>query len=57
MIQGDLRGVAEHFLRGDGAAAAGSSPRRSSTDPDVESLSSFIGVDGTNTDAELPAAS
>ena len=30
------------------AGCRSSSPRRSCKDPDVESLSSFIGVDGTN---------
>ncbi len=41
-------GRAGDLVRQDGAAAAGSSPTSILNDPDVESLSSFIGVDGSN---------
>ena len=46
---GRLRSVRDHFVRGDGRPAAGAGARSSCKDPAVESLSSFIGVDGTNT--------
>ena len=46
---GHLRGAADRLVRGDGRAAAGARRRRSCKDPAVESLSSFIGIDGTNT--------
>ena len=49
MIQGDLGGAAVGLLRGDGASGSRRSPASILKDPDVDSLSSFIGVDGTNT--------
>ena len=45
---GHLRGAADDLVRRDGRAAAGARRRSCSQDPAVESLSSFIGVDGTN---------
>ena len=45
---GDYRGVAGHVVRGDGRAAAGLAAAVLG-DPDVASVSSSIGVDGTNT--------
>ena len=48
MIQGDFAGLAEHLLRGHVRACSNSSPRRFSNDPAVDSVSSFIGVDGDN---------
>ena len=46
---GRLRGAADVSFPRDGRAAAGAGRRRSCRIPAVESLSSFIGVDGTNT--------
>ena len=46
---GHLRSAAVGLVRRDGRAPAGAGARSSSKDPAVESLSSFIGVDGTNT--------
>ena len=44
-----LRGAADGLVRRHGRAAAGARPRSSCRIPAVESLSSFIGIDGTNT--------
>ena len=46
---GHLGGAADHFLPRDGREAAGAWRDVILKDPAVESLSSFIGVDGTNT--------
>ena len=46
---GHVRGGAIDLIRRHGGAPAGAGGRRSSQDPAVASLSSFIGVDGTNT--------
>ncbi len=50
---GVIQGISEapqiDLVRRDGRAAAGARRSRSCKDPAVESLSSFIGVDGTNT--------
>ena len=48
MIQGISEASQSISYDGDGDACRTSWPRRSCKDPDVESLSSFIGVDGTN---------
>ena len=49
LIQAHHRGAADRLLRRDGASASRRWPRAILKDPDVASLSSFIGVDGTNT--------
>ena len=46
---GHLRSAADDLVRGDGRAPAGAGRSRSCRIPAVASLSSFIGVDGTNT--------
>ena len=46
---GHFGSSADDFVSGDGAEAAASSAHVILKDPAVESLSSFIGVDGTNT--------
>ena len=45
---GHLRGAADDLVRGDGRAPAGARATSMLQDPAVASLSSFIGVDGTN---------
>ena len=49
VLLGIYRGARSRLLRGDGRAPAGAGAGRSRQDPAVASLSSFIGVDGTNT--------
>ena len=49
LIQGISEALALGLVRGDGASASRRWPTAILKDPDVVSLSSFIGVDGTNT--------
>ena len=48
LIQAITAGRPDRLVRRDGASASRRWPTRSCKDPDVASLSSFIGVDGTN---------